>query len=131
MVTFTARRVQVPYVARIRATSEFGGQREEIEEVACGSPGAGQVKDSLMPAGQPIRTWLRSANRLRPHDVVCDVPTSLPCGHRKPCRDADKEAVPVRKTVYQLPRLPFFGCEGVSEAQLRAIIEEVLNNPEF
>ena len=45
--------------------------------------------------------------------------------------EAVEEAVAVRKTVDQLPRLPFFGCEGVTEAQLRAVIEEVLNNPEF
>ena len=42
-----------------------------------------------------------------------------------------KEVKPVRKTVDKLPRLPFFGCEGVTDAQLRAIIEEVLNNPEM
>ena len=29
-----------------------------------------------------------------------------------------------------LPRMPFFGCEEVTEDQFRAILEEIAANPE-
>jgi len=43
---------------------------------------------------------------------------------------ADPRFVTVAGQEMRLPRLPFFGCDSVTLEQLRAIVEEVLANPE-
>ncbi len=42
----------------------------------------------------------------------------------------DERVVWVSGQLVRLPRLPFFGCEDVTDDDLRAIIEEVVQNPE-
>lgn len=42
----------------------------------------------------------------------------------------EERVVWVSGQMLQLPRLPFFGCEDVTDDDLRAIIEEVVQNPE-
>ena len=42
----------------------------------------------------------------------------------------EERVVWVSGQMLHLPRLPFFGCEDVTDDDLRAIIEEVVQNPE-
>ncbi|MGQ0614155.1 MAG: hypothetical protein ACT4PV_10505 [Planctomycetaceae bacterium] len=44
---------------------------------------------------------------------------------------SDPRVVTVAGQEQRLPRLPFSGCEAVTLDQLRAILEEILSNPEF
>ena len=42
----------------------------------------------------------------------------------------DPRVVKVAGHVLRLPRLPFFGCEDVTVNDHRAVIEEIIRNPE-
>ena len=43
---------------------------------------------------------------------------------------AQPDVIRVADKVVTIPRLPFFGCEEVTSEELRAIIDEIVRNPE-
>ena len=51
-------------------------------------------------------------------------------GTSAPLVEGDERVVWVAGQMLRLPRLPFFGCEDVTDDDLRAIIEDVIQNPE-
>jgi hypothetical protein len=42
----------------------------------------------------------------------------------------EPEVIRVADKVVTIPRLPFFGCEEVTADELRAVIDEIVRNPE-
>ncbi len=56
--------------------------------------------------------------------------TAVPADEETVAVPNDERVVWVSGQMLRLPRLPFFGCEDVTDDDLRAIIEEVVQNPE-
>jgi tetratricopeptide (TPR) repeat protein len=56
--------------------------------------------------------------------------TAVPTDDETVAVPNDERVVWVSGQMLRLPRLPFFGCEDVTDDDLRAIIEEVVQNPE-
>jgi hypothetical protein len=53
-----------------------------------------------------------------------------PAGDETAAVAGEERVVWVAGQMVHLPRLPFFGCEDVTDDDLRAIIEDVVRNPE-
>ncbi|MHC4933167.1 MAG: tetratricopeptide repeat protein, partial [Planctomycetota bacterium] len=98
---------------------EEGMEQAPTDVVEGGAPETDIADDD-----QPI-VFEADSGKGEQEEVIAPVPALV----TEEEQEQTAEMVPVADLSVQLPRLPFFGCENVTDEQLRLIIQEIRSNP--
>jgi len=97
---------------------------EGMEQAPTGVVAGGAPETDIADDDQPI-VFEADSGKGEMGDVIAPVPAPV----TEEEQEQTAEVVPVAGPSDQLPRLPFFGCEGVTDQQLRSIIQEIRSSP--
>ncbi|MHC4342393.1 MAG: hypothetical protein ACYSX0_19540 [Planctomycetota bacterium] len=97
---------------------------EGMEQAPTGVVAGDAPETDIADDDQPI-VFEADSGKGEKGEVIAPVPALV----TEEEQEQTAEVVPVAGLSTELPRLPFFGCEGVTDQQLRSIMQEIRSNP--